>query len=149
VKRKIIDFVVICTMLAGVMFMIAGCGEKKKDERTERIVYANILIVNNVQDGTSSGDTKINKQFIKTYEDLMNSKSIKSTIEKIYGNVGDIKVEGINDTDMIRVTYMCGNRTDEECKKLLNDWIKELMLRIDEIYGQKCTIIDEPQISVT
>jgi len=140
-KKKVLNLAIIFTILISAMVMVTGCGKKEE----EKIVYAKIIIETGNQVIITS---KPNKELINTYEELINSNAIKAVIEKKYGTVGDIQFEEIEDTQIIKVIYTCDNRTDDECKILLNDWIAEFSRRMEEIYNVKdIKIVDEPQIT--
>lgn len=148
-EKRILNLAVIFTMLISTMLILTGCGKKTE----ERIVYATIIIENedenqNENQTISTTELKPNKNLLNTYEELINSNAIKTVIEKEYGTVGDIQFEEIEDTQIIKVIYICDNRTDDECKILLNDWITEFSRRIREIYNDKdIKIVDGPQIT--
>lgn len=93
-------------------------------------------------------DENINDEKINTYEKIINSENILKVIEDKYGKVGNIKLELPEDSQLIRVIYVCDNHTDEECKMLLKDWIDEFSSKMKEIYNIKSTyILDEPEIT--
>ena len=140
-KKRILNLAIIFTILISAMVMVTGCGKKEE----EKIVYANIVIESEEQTITTA---TLNKDLLNTYEGLINSRAIKTVIEKKYGTVGDIQFEEVEDTQIIKVIYICDNRTDDECKILLNDWIAEFSRRIKKIYNVKdIKIVDEPQIT--
>lgn len=140
-KKKVLNLAIIFTMLISAMCITTGC-EKKEEEK---IVYANIIIESEEQ---SLITTESDKKLLSAYEELINSNAIKTAIEKKYGNIGNIQLEEVEDTQIIKVIYVCDNRADDECKILLNDWITEFSRRIKEIYNDKdIKIIDEPEIA--
>ena len=139
-KKKVLNLAIIFTILISAMVILTGCGNKEKLK--EKIVHATIIIENEGQIATT-------EQLSNTYEELINSKAIKTAIEEKYGSVGNIQFEPVEDTDIIKVIYVCDNRADEECKILLNDWIVEFSQRMKEIYNiNDIKIIDEPEITI-
>lgn len=140
--KKILSCAIILSLLISITVALTGC--RKKVE--EKIVCSKIIFTKNAN---SYGNKTItpNKKLLSTYEDLMNSKTIKTEIEEKYGTIGDIKFEEIENTEMIKISYVCDSRTDEEYKEMLNDWIAEFSKKTKEIYDIKVSIIDEPEIT--
>ena len=123
----------------------------KYKSATEKIVSATILISKK-----NSNDSKIiyeqnieqNKELINTYEDLINSKTIKKIVEKKYGSINNVELKAIEDSDLIKVIYVCDEHTDEDCKQILQELLSEFSSKIKEIYNEKeIYIIDSPEIS--
>lgn len=123
---------------------------KYKDE-IEKITTATIIIMSNI----SNDNTVITKQeiaqdnkLINTFEELMNSKTIKKDVEEKYGVVNNVELKRIEDTDMIKVTYACDKHNDEECKQILHELLSKFSEELKRIYNIKNVyIIDEPEIS--
>ena len=97
-KKKVLNLAIIFTILISAMVMVTGCGKKEE----EKIVYANIVIETGEQTITTA---TLNKDLLNTYEGLINSRAIKTVIEKKYGTVGNIQFEEIEDTQIIKVIY--------------------------------------------
>ncbi len=136
--KKVLGLAIVIIILLGTMCTLVGCGKKEK----QKIVYASIVA------GNETNSQALNTKLFQTYEQIINSRAIKSVIEDKYGSVGDIELEYVEDTQMIKVIYVCDDHTDDECINLVNDWIAEFTRRIKELYNVDNThIIDEPKIT--
>lgn len=135
--------IIICVVSAMAYMVIKGINRNKKVK--EKIVYASIVIQSEDSDEQSM---KSNTEINDTYEALMNSKTIKNTIEEKYGKIRDVEFETVKDTQIVKVIYVCDEHTDEECKKILQEWITEFSKRIEEIYNiENVYIVDNPEIT--
>lgn len=123
----------------------------KYKDAIEKITTATVIITSNI----SNDNTVITKQdigqdnkLIKTYEELMNSKTIKKDVEEKYGVVNNVELKCIEDTDMIKVTYVCDEHNNEECKQILKELLSKFSEELKEIYNiNNVYIVDEPEIS--
>ncbi|MBQ3408754.1 MAG: hypothetical protein IJH12_06105 [Clostridia bacterium] len=144
-KKKVLNFTLVFVVMILIISILTGCGRKTE----EKIVYANIVIESVDQNEKQTITTaKPNRELLSTYEELINSSAVKTVIEKQYRTIGDVQFEEVENTQIIRVIYVCDNHTDDECKMLLNDWITEFSRRMKEIYNDKdIKIVDGPQIT--
>lgn len=76
-----------------------------------------MILEDNSNDNTTI-TKQTNEQIINTYEALMNSNAIKNVVEEKYGTVNNVEFKTIEDTDMMKVIYVCDGHTDEECKQI-------------------------------
>ena len=161
-EKKMIFVIVIAIImiLAGVFVVYKSieCQNDKDEEiienadKTEKkIVYAMVIVSKDDNENAAridSNDVNARKKMFETYRELINSNAIKSEVEKIYSNVGNVEMEFIEETELIKVIYTCDNHSDEECKDILKQYITIFSKKIEELYGEKMYIIDEPEISL-
>lgn len=144
----IVSIIIVCFIVGAVFFIIKNIFTEEniitENIKKEKITSATILIQENDKEEVSNKS----KQFYYTLEDLMNSKMVKSVVEEKYGEIGNVKFEIIEDTQIIRVIYVCDNHTEEESKQILQELIQEFSKRIEEIYDLNVYIIDEPEITI-
>lgn len=121
------------------------------DKTEKKTVYAMVIVSkddNKNVSTTDANDSNVRKQMFETYRELINSNAIKSEVEKKYSKVGNVEMEFIEETELIKVIYTCDNHSDEECKDILKQYLTVFSKKIEELYGEKMYIIDEPEISL-
>lgn len=143
----IVSLIIIC-IVGGISYLIIrGINERNNEKIEEKIVYATILIQSDAQEESNiktTQRTKIND----TYRALINSKTIKKAVEEKFGTIRDVEFETVEDTQIIKIIYVCDEHTDEECKQILQELIQEFSKRIKEIYDIKDVyIVDKPEIT--
>ena len=109
-KKKVLNFTLVFVVMILIISILTGCGRKTE----EKIVYANIVIESVDQNEKQTITTaKPNRELLSTYEELINSSAVKTVIEKQYRTIGDVQFEEVENTQIIRVIYVCDNHTDD------------------------------------
>lgn len=156
--KKVFNLILPIIILTFVVFSFGGCTNnlvqnvkvKRYQDEIEKITSATIIIMGEYSKAnTTVTDYDINqdKKIIKTYEDLINSKTIKKDVEEKYGSINNVELEAVEDTDIIKVIYVCDDHNDEECKQILQELLSRFSKNIKEIYNKDVHIVDEPEIS--
>lgn len=134
------------------LFEIEEIYSEKYKESTlieQKIAVATFMIGSNDNKALiSSEDITIDTKMIDTYRAVMNSNQILNKVKEQYPNVGNIELEVIENTGILKAIYVCDNYSDQECIGIVNKYVKIFSERIVELYNiDNISIIDSASIS--
>lgn len=153
--KKIIIIFLIVVLIVSVIVGACICINKakeaevdnaKEEEKRQSVVVAKVVIENEAKTVDNTTEFTMNDQMYNTYQELINSPSIKNKVKEKYPKIGDIELEMVKDSDIIRVIFVCEEYSEEECIEIENMFLKEFSKRISELYNKKIYIIDEPAV---
>ena len=151
-KKKIIFFLV---SLFSILAIVGACicinkakeaeiDNAKEEQKRQRVVVATIIIEDEANVSDTSRKYTSDDQMFNTYQELINSPTIKNKVKEKYPKIGDIELEKVKDSDIVRVVFVCEEYSDDECIEIENMFLKEFSKRISELYNIKIYMIDEP-----
>ena len=112
--------------------------EKYKESNLieQKIAIAKFIISNN-DDKTfiSSTDLSLDIKLVDTFRMLINSNLIQNKVREEYPNAGNVELEIIEGTGILKAIYVCDNYSDQECIEIINKYFKIFSERIVGIYN--------------
>lgn len=134
------------------LFEIEDIYSKKYKESTlikQNIAVATFIIgKNNNQESISSENITIDSKLVNTFKTLINSNVIQNKIKDKYPNAGNIELEVIADTGILKAIYVCDNYSNQECIEILNKYVEIFSDRVVEIYNiDSVSILESANIS--
>lgn len=107
-----------------------------------------IINSNSAENSISTSNITINTNLLSTYRELINSRTVQNEVRKEYPNAGNIELETLNDTGVLKAIYICDNYSEAECIKILNKYIKIFGEKVVEIYNiNNISILDSASIT--
>ncbi|MBE6149791.1 MAG: hypothetical protein E7170_03620 [Firmicutes bacterium] len=96
----------------------------------------------------SSEDISLNNNMIDTFKEVMNSNLIQNKIKEQYPNVGNIELEVVENTEILKAIYICDNYSDKECIDITNKYVELFEKNIADVYNiDNISIVDFASIS--
>lgn len=96
----------------------------------------------------SSEDISLNNKLVNTFREVINSNLIQNKVNEQYPNAGNIELETVKDTGMLKAIYVCDNYSDKECIDITNKYVELFKKYIVEIYNiDNISIINSASIS--
>ena len=130
-----------------IIFNLIGCTNKTDNQEKEEKIAVGTVIISKNEDSKSSiseNDLRIPQKTFDKYYTLFNT----VTFEKVkaeYPNAKQLKIESINNTSIIKITYTCEKLLDDSCLSILNKYYSYIDESFD-IDGYKISILDQPII---
>lgn len=134
------------------LFEIEDIYSEKYKETTlieQKVAVATFMIGSNDNKAyISSEDITIDIKLVNTYRTVMNSNVIRNKVKEKYPNVGNIELEVIEDTGILKAIYVCDNYSDQECIEIVKKYIEIFSDRVAEMYNiDKISIFEPATIS--
>lgn len=134
------------------LFEIEEIYSEKYKESTlieQKIAVATLIIGNNDNKASiSSEDINIDNKIVDTYRAVINSNQIQNKVKEEYPDIGNIELEVIENTGVLKAIYVCDNYSDQECIEIVKKYIEIFSDRMTEMYNiDKISILEPATIS--
>lgn len=134
------------------LFEIEDIYSEKYKESTlieQKIAVATLTIGNNDNTASiSSEDINIDNKLVDTYRAVINSNQIQNKVKEEYPDIGNIELEVIENTGVLKAIYVCDNYSDQECIEIVKKYIEIFSDRMAEMYNiDKISILEPATIS--